>query len=238
MLSMLAAFAVSAVVSSSASAALKKCTATEQGGDNTWCIETSAGVNQELSDLGGTEAFTSKGGASSITNAGITIECKKETDKGNLIQEDSVEPKNSGVSILFKECSVKNNPKCVVRNQPLNKIGELEVGPLTSGVVKIGTKWYDKFQSPGGTFITIEVLNKGTENCLIKNTYAVTGEACGELSTSETLTKVQTLTFSKAVEEACGTELKLKGVKSVFTDTKEVELSGVNAGKPWGLAES
>jgi hypothetical protein len=236
----LAALFVSAVGSASASAALPKCDPLF-GGDLTWCYEKPGGVLEEIGPSGSptTETISSTGGASSI-KAGITVECAKETDSGILAQDDvdSGVPGVSDVEIIFTGCKVFNNPKCIVHTAG-SPAGTIVVGPEIDGEgVEIGGEPYIKFHDSNGAnkFVTLLVENKGTEKCLVAGNYEVTGETCAKGTNA--LVATQILTFSAAVEKTCKTVLKLKGVEAVFTDTKEVKLSGANAGRPWGLATS
>jgi hypothetical protein len=220
MLSLLAVFAVSAVASASASAT--------EG-----IVEWKIGGNP----FTGTETETSKGGVFTL-KAGITIECKKVKDTGSITQVAG-KAGTDATTVEFEECAIPGNANCTVTSE-----NETNEGAEVNGTITVKAKTelfepvettpdihYDRFtgEEAEGRFVTIEVDNAAGKTCLVKGEeYTVTGKACAEAGPEAVKAK---LTFSKAIEEACGTGLKLKGVAAEFKGVTEQELSGANKGK-------
>jgi hypothetical protein len=235
LLSAFAALAISAVASASASAEVCPHAGTIE---LVWCIN-----KIELGSPNTEEAPITIAGNTFIlrTEAGLAIECKKLAGEAKLIGEDSQPPRNSDVEIKFTECSVAGNPKCVVRDNVGKVNGTIKVGPeIDSEVEEIGGVIYDRFfPSEGTNFVTLEILNKGTETCLVANpSYPVTGETCAEGEPLNTEAVTEKLVFKDAADDACNVTLKLKGVNSEFEGTAETKLGGVLAGKTFGVARS
>src|SRR5450759_22722 len=232
MLSLLAVFAVGAVASASASAA---CSA--EGGDTAplYCLnnEKDGQIGTTGLDEGGGEAEFHSAGTTvfTLTAGTIVIECKKETDSGKIFQQDSKICRNSDVEVVFTECIVKGFPKCIVQDSVNKKAGTIIVGPEIDSELKANAgKIYDVLFPSGGEtepFVTLEILKKGTETCLVpEGQYPVTGEACGETNSEQ---KVKSpLTFSKTIEEACkaAKPLMLKKVAAFLNGTSTQELVG------------
>jgi hypothetical protein len=127
---------------------------------------------------------------------------------------------------------------------------ELSTEALTDEVIMDptagSTTVFDKFfpETSGGAFVTITF--EGAE-CVIAGTpVPVKGTACGEAvhtntagtgyepNHTGTLTKVQTLLFGSGQQTTGGCELKLGNEKAQLAGAVDNELSGSNAGKPFG----
>jgi hypothetical protein len=239
LLSVGAILAVSAVASASASAA---CSA-ESGNEAVYCVEESTGVFND----GPFEAkIASKNvpGTVFILNVtgGPSLQCKKLEDKADIIQPDSAPGENSDVELKFTECSVIGFANCVVQDKPNHIPGTIIVGPeIDSHLALIGGSIYDVFEpSEGTTFVELQILNKEGKLCTVKqeNGISITGTECG--LAEQTLKVASVLKFSKAIKEACKTELHL-GLKTAFLEGEsEEELTAPAAlkGKPWGVSTS
>jgi hypothetical protein len=217
LLSLLALPVLSAVTSSSASAACESKTAV-------WCVGGKA--------FEGKETYTSTGGVfkleTTIAKTTVALECKEETGEG------TIEKGGDGVNInrYGGKCSVVGSPKCAVAEP-------IDIGPLETELRSVAGKFYNTFKvkTEGEALGKIELKNNGEEVCLLKGKYEVKGEGCSEVG-PEAVKFVWK--FSKAAEEACKTELKFsaakgeKGEKAVLTGESTQILTGENKGKEWG----
>jgi len=218
LLSLLALPVIGAVMSPAASAACG------EGKTAVWCVGGKA--------FEGEETYTSSGGVfkleTTIAKATVALECAEETGEGTITKGGD----GTNINRYGGKCSVVGNPKCAV-GEPI------KVGPLSTALRLVAGKFYNAFKvkTAGEALGKIELKNKGEEVCLLKGKYEVKGEGCSEVG-SEAVKLVWT--FSKAVEEACKTELKFfaekgeKGERATLTGHSTQILTGVNKGKEWG----
>jgi hypothetical protein len=155
MLSTLAALAVSAVSSASASAACPF----EKEKDVSWCV-----AGREVGSPGEfRETYATKQVETYKLRASLTIVCVRLAGRGEIVQNDSGLPENANVTLEFAECSIEGQPKCDVRDNVKKLSGTIEVKGIKSEVKQIGGVLYGIFKSATGTFVTLEVVNHGAE---------------------------------------------------------------------------
>jgi hypothetical protein len=227
---MLAVLAVSAVGSTSASAACPK----EKEKDLSYCVS-GAEVTAPFA-----EAFEAAGVGNYELKGAITIICGM-IGSGELTQEkDPGEPKNANVTLTFVECSIEGRPKCDVQDSVTKTPGTIEVKGITSGVKEIGGVLYDVFKSATGTFVTLEVVNHKAQACPknVKGSYPITGETAAELEPLGVDAVKPEVDSSAAIDKAAGVGLKLKGVAASFEGAATLELTGTNEGNVFGVNES
>ncbi len=140
-----AAMALSAVVSASASAATKnpKWALCETRGPNNgqWgnatCTELGGNKSHETRLLlteNETRAITAEAnGAQKLSAAGVVVLCKKLKLKAGAVLLGG-EPGKDNESIVYEECEIEGKPKCKVRNAG-GVNGTIETLPLTSTLV-------------------------------------------------------------------------------------------------------
>lgn len=215
-LGMLAVFAVSAVVSGSASAhrfitnkcvpwtnatiaweTLKKCEEQNPaGGDATknWQHE-----EQTKAAVEGTSGVSKLEGE--IAKTPVTIECKKDKFKGTLLTGGLSEGE-----VTFEECSIPGQGTCVVPNIKFKFKDKLIAGPE------------DEFEPETGTlFVEIKV-----EVCALKGSYEVKGTQKCKLPEGEVFKIEHQIECTPA-----GSSLTLGGKAAKFTSNEHLhEVSG------------
>lgn len=157
---------------------------------------------------------------------------------------DNTTTKNHSEGVLtFTGVKVVKPANCSVAG------GELTTNQLTGEVImdpNVGSNVvYDKFFPEfGSKFVTIEFL--GALCPLAESSAAVEGTVCGEsvhtnasgtgyeLNNTGTLTKVQTLLFGEAQQITGGCFLRFGVIAAQLSGAIDYELSGANAGKPFG----
>jgi len=205
LVSLLAVFAVSAVASSSASAALKweTCEKVAAGtGKFTNGKCTTEGAPNEFEwdklEAGESEPLTSSGGTFKLEASGVTVTCTAVADKGEL--KGGSPGTDTATEILFTGCTT-NKEHCKVKSaKGKQKAGEVLVTPNTPSELALeGTKVVDVFKGTHGAgsneFVTLEfgetekvvgvppndvhTLEKG--GCALANTAQVTGNVAAEV---------------------------------------------------------
>jgi hypothetical protein len=242
LVSLLAVFAVSAVVSASASAVA--CT-TESGAPNlpVYCVGS-------LTDQDGTltnEKVKATGNTFKLKAEGLNIECTALSGTAEISSSETTAGTDSNVKLTFTNCKIENvsTSKCTVNNENAsNEGGEtpgtIEVPATTSALKDVSGTIYDVFGAMGVTFVNIEIDKVGSEVCAAAvgaptDGYVVKGQSCGVASL--TLKVKAPLTFSEANEIACGAAERLKvGAKTASLEgTSEQELEGTLSGKEWAV---
>lgn len=176
-----------------------------------------------LSALGGEEEIVSSGGPfvlkSKIGLSNVTIQCNQQV----------VSPGNGAIFaggtdaalVEFKgECKVVGAAACTVV-EPI--LAETETELFEAGGVL-----YDRFDPVGEKFTTVVI-----QNCGLAGNFPVTGNIAGKTLGKGVYAVQQPLTFSPAISEASGTELKFGANKATLEGTALNELSGANAGAEW-----
>lgn len=206
----LAVLALSGVASTSASAACEAKSAS-------WCIGGKAFEGEETYNSVG-KTFTL---STTIAGEGVTIECTKETGEG------TIKGGNDGININryggSKTCKT-NFPTCSVAEP-------IESAVLTSQLMTAGGKVYHIFKRESGSLGTVTITGA---TCVLKGKYEIFGQGCSEIGPEAVALKWK---FSKAIEEACKTELKFggkEGPKATLTGESTQELTGKEKGKAWG----
>ncbi|HWX44921.1 MAG TPA: hypothetical protein VNY52_06330 [Solirubrobacteraceae bacterium] len=212
LLSLLALPVIGAATSPAALAACGK------GEKAVWCVGGKA--------FRGVETYVSTGNVFklevTIEKASIAIECGAETGDGTIEKERSGTNSN-----IYSKCSVVGDPKCEVEEP-------IKASNLNTGLKVAAGKFYNEFN--GELLAKIGLKNKGEEVCLLKGKYEVKGTGCSEVG-PEAVKLVWR--FSKAIEEACKTELTFfkegsKVGKATLTGESKLTLAGANKGQEWG----
>jgi hypothetical protein len=135
-LCLVAVFAFSAVAAASASASerpeYKKCGKAPKVGktyptgefSNKECTTAAPGGKYRLEEVPAKTAFTSKSKAATLTVAGKVVKCKKDTDKGEILEQFS-----ATVQITFEGCAINGNKK-----EPCGTEGKIETKLLNVGL--------------------------------------------------------------------------------------------------------
>jgi hypothetical protein len=227
LVSVLAAFAASAIAATSASA--EECKPHFFLKDCVWEI---SGV-----ELEGQAAFTLKNEASNnavikskIGGTTVTIECSRVTGEGFLFGQTDSErvPVVDTLQMALNSCTVRSFPSCRVR-EPVNLNAENglfrlfgEVKEIIAGVGKLLTKPF--FTSAWGK-ITIE-----GSGCTLNGTRSLSGEQVIDVPANNPEQAKQIFTIL-GIES----KLKLSNEPAEFSGKEDVTLT---SGHPWRLATS
>jgi len=229
LLSMLAAFAVSAVVSASASAlpALKCGTGTAKG-EWVYCVEGTEIADGTTKGIEGSLTNTAKLGTV-VAGTAIKIECTVGTViASNSVVEDSGASKGE---IQFSTCTVVGVEHCFVKEPIVVKFTDQLVGTVEAGLAE------DEFKPANGLdtgeFTTITL--KGTECSITGTKLPVTGTQNCKLPGAETEAASHTIECLPG-----GSNLDISGnetKEAEFTGTFTVKLSATPT-KLWSVRDS
>lgn len=233
LLSMLTAFAVSAVASASASAAALVFTCRLPGG-STWKFTSSstcyAGTPEvtngtwEREDLATGTSVTGLGLLSllisKLSGTSILIHCPDADLSGTLGSNGLI----SGIIIAYLNCAILGNwaPKCEV--SPTLTTNKLMGTATSSGRQEI------TFEPEEANFIEIVIKTKSGQTCSIANTYPIKGTQKCEMDTSEKEAS-EGKTSHEVICTNAGSKLKLGPEAATYLGNAMVEM----AGKTWAM---
>jgi RHS repeat-associated protein len=171
----------------------------------------------------GEESVAGEGGPFTIEVPGIGVKalCQTEKDTGTIYTGDE----DAGTIELTK-CSVVNNKFCTI-DEPI-------VFDVDTQLSEGGGNVYDVLTPVTGEVFTTIVFEGFA--CVLPEEVEVSGEIAAKINPGEAVEK--TLTFSKAVAEAAGTELFFGFEEAYLDGAATQELSGPNAGEEWGVCAS
>jgi len=200
---LVAVFAMSAVAASAASA--------ETFEGPSWIVNKARLVNPN------TKNFTSKGKNFKlvVSKLGITILCKKVTNKGKIIGSAAKMVGTDEAEVTFMECSVEETAGkgCVVSSETKKVTSAAgTIGPITvltelvslskPPVTKAGDLFIEDEETTGGKKEFVTVVLKSCTKATLNGKYNVTGSVVGELGKYKEEKEMGTFELAKANEEA------------------------------------
>jgi hypothetical protein len=173
------------------------------------------------------------------------VDCLEKAGSTNAATIDNTTSKGHSEGVLtFTGVKVVKPANCSVAG------GELTTSQLTDEVIMDTTEGstvvFDRFfpEVAANGLLTVEFL--GALCVLAESSATVKGNACGETvhtnaggtgyepNKTGTLTKVQTLLYGSAQQATGGCSLTFGGEPAQLAGAVDYELSGANAGKPFG----
>jgi hypothetical protein len=199
-LALVAVFAFSAVVASAfaAAPAFVHCVAQAGGKWEGGCLKEKASGGFEKVEVAagvGKLKFTSTSGAGKMEAAGTVIECKKDTDVGEITGAKTV----GAVVVTFTECEGTNGTKkCKVKSKGSGTEGKVVTKELTGELGEVAaaestTEVGERLKpTSGSTYVELE----GT--CLPISPAPVTGAIIGEVTPTKSLSTTGKLVYTIA----------------------------------------
>ncbi|HKZ12685.1 MAG TPA: hypothetical protein VJL81_02455 [Solirubrobacterales bacterium] len=173
------------------------------------------------------------------------IDCLERQGSTNAATIDNTtSPNHSEVVLTMTSTELTEPANCSVGSEKTsNLLTDTVIMDPTAG----STTVFDKFfthNAEAGSFFTLEF--SGALCPIAENSASVKGTLCGEMvhttaggtgydpNNTGTLTKVQTLLFGAAQQTTANCKLTFAGRTAQITGAVDFELSGANAGKPFG----
>jgi hypothetical protein len=223
----LAAFVICAFMAVSASAAMAL---------PNWTVEKSGGsvVTPGTGEVNPVEIKeTTEAPTLEVPGLGINLKCTTIALTGGKLvgpTEDSAE------KIVFSGCEVESAPTtCQVKGATFaDPVGTISTNPVTTTLKTVGTTAYDFYKPTTSPFVKLIIEKKTGKTCSVSGEYEVKGEVASSLPASGVLAASQSVSFSKAIQEAAGAALTFGAKPAFLKSIVDLKLgTGLKFGVDW-----